>query len=71
MGVKTTADECRDTALHSINNAIKNLSIIVVDQVFGWDEFSNEYLRLLQLTLNDLLRICTDLACTKESNEKA
>jgi len=59
--IKTQADKHRDALKDNINDAIKNLSAIVIDQVWGWDEFSKEYLHTLQSTLNDLLYIHADL----------
>ena len=57
MSVRTTADEYRDKALENIGDAIKNLAFIVVEQTYGWEEYSKEYLYKLQSSMNDLIRI--------------
>ena len=61
MSVRTTADEHRDAAKENINDAIENISAIVVARVWGWDEYTAEYLVKLQSILNDLLNIRADL----------
>ena len=57
MSVRTTADEKRDTAKDHIKMATKNLSEIIVDKVWGSDEFSLEYENRLLTALFDLLKI--------------
>jgi len=50
MGVITTADERRDSALEHIDDAIKDLADIVVGKVWGYDEYSRDYeLKLFKL----------------------
>lgn len=55
MVVRTAADEHRDKALESINDAIANIAAIVIDRVWGWDEYKVGYYKELRQALNDLL----------------
>lgn len=57
MSIRTTADEKRDTAKDNIETAIKNLSEIIVDKVWGSDEFNEEYKNKLLLAMSKLLEI--------------
>lgn len=56
MSVRTTADEHLDKAKENIDEAIKNLHCIVVENVFGSDEyyqsedkFYQAYISLLEI----------------------
>jgi hypothetical protein len=57
MSVRTTADEKRDAAKDHVDAAIKNLSEIVIDQVYGSNEFSQEYNKRLFLAMSTLIEI--------------
>lgn len=57
MSVRTTADEKRDAAKDNIENAIKNLSEIVVDKVWGYDDFTKEYKKELLMATLKLIEI--------------
>lgn len=43
MGVYTTADERLDSAASHIKDAIKDLSTIVIDECWGFDEYNSSY----------------------------
>jgi len=57
MGVITAADEHRDAAIENVDDAIKHISTIVVDCIWGWDHYSKEYFSILRAALRDLLDI--------------
>jgi hypothetical protein len=61
MSVITTADEKRDAAKDNIKAAIKNLSEIIVDEVWGSDDFNQEYKTKLFLAMSTLLEILTSI----------
>lgn len=61
MSVRTSAQENRDDAKKDINDAIKQLSEIVIDEIYGWDEFTSEYLETLKDILFKLLEIKKEL----------
>ena len=52
-----TAEEKRDVAVLEIQNAIKHLAAIVVDQADGHDEFNSYYRDVLKQTLTELISI--------------
>lgn len=57
MSVRTEADEHRDAAVEHINEAAQHLSKIVIERVWGWDEYKKEYLVKLEKALHDLLNM--------------
>ena len=57
MSTTTTADEKLQNAKEEINSAIKNLSEIVINQVWGYDEYREEYFDKMQSALTELLKI--------------
>lgn len=57
MSVRTTADEKRDAAKDNIEKAIKNLSEIIIDKVWGHDDFTQEYKKELFLAMSKLIEI--------------
>ncbi len=57
MGVITTADEMLSSAKNHIKEAARDLSQIIVDEVYGHDEFSEEYKEKMREVLNDLIAI--------------
>jgi hypothetical protein len=50
MSVRTTADAARDKAREHVGAAVKELSTILIEEVWGHDDYSKEYLE----TLNDV-----------------
>ena len=61
MSVRTTADEKLDLAREGVAQAIAGLDAVVVERVWGWDEFSTEYRGQLRQIMNLLLEIRGDL----------
>lgn len=61
MSVQTTADENLNSIREHINESIKDLGDIVVDQCWGHDEFNEDFLKDLRKTFNSLLDICDTL----------
>jgi len=57
MGVRTTADERRDKSKEHVNNAIAEIAQIVVDEVYGSEDYTDEYKLTLREVLNELLVI--------------
>ena len=55
MGVRTSADEKVDEARQSIREAARALSQVVVEEVWGHDEYNNEFRTTLREVLNGLL----------------
>jgi len=61
MSVNTTADDRVEKAKEHIEEAVKELSEIIVDKCYGSDEFSVEYTSTLICTFNKLVRMRRDL----------
>jgi hypothetical protein len=61
MSVQTRADQNRDDAIDHIQEAIKNLSDIVIGKCWGHDEFSDEYRQKIRKTLYALIELEEDL----------
>ncbi|MFA5299856.1 MAG: hypothetical protein WC389_16855 [Lutibacter sp.] len=61
MTVKTTADEKIESAKNHVKSAIKDLSDILVDNVWGWNSYNQVYQTKLQESLNALMNIKRDL----------
>ena len=61
MSAQTTADESRDGAQDHIDDAVSCLASLVIEQVYGWDDYSEEYRGKLRAALMDLLRIQSEL----------
>lgn len=57
MSVTTTADEMLNSAKSHVKEAASALSQIVIDEVWGHDEFSEEYKEKIRESLNDLVKI--------------
>lgn len=53
----TQADEHRNKAREDIDSAIKNLSEIIVDKVWGWDDYKKDYLQELKEVFVELIKI--------------
>jgi hypothetical protein len=61
MSVRTQADECLDRAKSGINDSITDLSQIVINRVWGSDEYKPEYKKKIDDSLITLLKIRDDL----------
>ena len=57
----TTADIELDKAKKNIRQAIKRLSILVMDEPWGWETFSKEYQDELLQARTDLIKIIDSL----------
>lgn len=57
MGVDTQADVHLDQAAANIQNAIKNLSALVVDRCWGHDEYNAEYLKTIREVYSSLIEL--------------
>jgi len=57
--MQTTADNYRDKARENIDNAIFNLAQIVIDQVAGWDNYTESYYAGLEDALYILMHLRT------------
>jgi hypothetical protein len=55
--MQTQADTHKDAAKQHVQEAIKHLSAILVDQVPGHDEFRSDYLTSMKEWQHTLLRI--------------
>lgn len=53
----TTADEKLASAKQHIEDAIKDLSEILIDKVWGWDEFRDGVWVVLQASLFELMEL--------------
>lgn len=56
MSVKTTADESIDSAKESIRKAIKNISNLVVDACWGYEEYDLDELGRILIMLFEISR---------------
>ena len=61
MSVPTVADENLDSAKDHIQEAIKNLSSIVIDRVDGYDDYGEANYGVIVSALTDMLRIREEL----------
>lgn len=61
MSVKTTADEKLDAAKWNIRDAYQSLAEIVVQKIWGYDEFGSEYKDKIQEAMNTLLNLEKEL----------
>ncbi len=59
--MQTAADDLRDSTRESITEAIKNLAEIVIDKVYGHDDYTEEYKNRLTEVLIDLIKIANKL----------
>ena len=57
MGVITTADENLEKARENIRLAIQYLSSVLVEECWGHDEYSDEFLETLEGSFDQLRRI--------------
>ena len=69
MSVITEADKALDRTKHSVEDAVKNLSKIIVDQVWGHDDFSKEYKEELQRVFASLILVREKLGPPKLSRD--
>jgi hypothetical protein len=56
MGVRTTADEKRDSACEHVEAAIKDLSEILIDKCWGHDCYTREYYEGLERAFKRLCK---------------
>ena len=61
MSVQTTADEARDKAVEHMDDAIKELSKIVIERCSGTDEYKMSYRTALMNAMSDLIEIRDNL----------
>jgi hypothetical protein len=54
---KTEADEHLDKARKSVQEAITELSAILIDQCGGWDQYAEPFRYIMLNALNDLKQI--------------
>jgi hypothetical protein len=54
---KTEADEHLDKARNNVQEAITELSAILIDQCGGWDEYAEPFRYIMFNALNDLKQI--------------
>jgi hypothetical protein len=59
--MSTTAQDCHDKAIAHIKEAIKHISVIVVDQCDGHDEYSSTYRHILKTAMTKLIEIRDDI----------
>lgn len=57
MPVVTTADEKLALASNHITDAIRALSAIVVEECWGYDEYTKEYTEAIHESLQELLLV--------------
>lgn len=57
MGIQTTADDHRDAALNNIQEAIRNISKIVIEECWGLEEYKKEYQETLSDVLSELIKM--------------
>jgi len=57
MSVRTSADEKRDEAKDHIVDAIKRLTEIVNDEIWGYDDYNEEYKDKLDESISLLRKI--------------
>lgn len=61
MRSKTEADEHLDKARKNVQEAITELSAIIIDQCSGWDEYAEPFRYIMINARNDLMRIKDEL----------
>lgn len=61
MGVRTTADDKLDEVIDNINDAYKNIMVVIDPNTWGSEEFKSEYLFKLEEIAIKLARIKRDL----------
>jgi hypothetical protein len=57
MILKTEADEHLDKARQNVQEAITELSAILIDQCGGWDQFAEPFRYIMFNARNDLIKI--------------
>ena len=57
MSTETEADRMLDKAKDNVQSAIENLSTIIVDKVWGHDDFNKEYKMRIMKSFYDLVDI--------------
>ncbi len=57
MSVRTTADEKVDLAEENIRTAAMALANVVIDECYGYEEYSIEWKDSLRSVLNDLIML--------------
>lgn len=61
MSVHTTADEKLDIVKESVDCAILNISEMVINKCWGWENYTKEYQTNLRNVMNQLLDIRDNL----------
>ncbi len=57
MGVTTTADEAITTAKENIKDAIKALQVALDEETWGSNQYNDDYLHTIEITLIELMVI--------------
>lgn len=57
MSVTTEADEIIESIKKDIDSAIKSLSEIIIDRVWGYDDYGDDYKDNLANAMHDLLKL--------------
>jgi len=57
MSVRTAADERLDSAHQHIKEAIRDLSAIVIEECWGYDEYKEEYTEKIHEVLQELMTL--------------
>ena len=57
MGVRTAADEHKDSAKAHVSDAIVELGYIIIDRCEGYDEFNSTYALALRDCLSKLIDV--------------
>ena len=61
MSVKTTADKRIESIKDGLDGAIKELSTIIIDKGWGWENWCTEYQNILVDTLHVLMKLRNDI----------
>lgn len=61
MSIRTEADRHLELAKENINFAIKELSEILINECWGYDQWNNEYTEKINNTFDQLRKIKRDL----------
>jgi hypothetical protein len=61
MRSKTEADEHLDKARNNVQEAITELSAILIDQCGGWDEYAEPFRYIMFNARNNLIKIRDEL----------
>jgi hypothetical protein len=55
MSVRTTADERLDSAYTHIKDAVKDLSSVIIDECWGYDDYREDYKNMLHEVMQELI----------------